>query len=218
MKMFNPIARRDAGTWSAIVAAVPNRRANAIYPLGPVPDRLDTLISLYPLHGRPVRCKVPDWASPTTRKALRSLRFRPVYGAHVMAAPIREVEDAGALQPGVITESIDDDWLAVNRGFPATGRSSYGAAATSTVAVRIAGASVGLAVLEGGWAGIAAMYTQPHHRREGLAKRVLSLLLSEARSRGAERAFLQVVESNQPAMRLYDGYGFEVVTSYDYWE
>lgn len=216
--MFNPIARRDAGDWSAIVSEVPNRRANAIYPLGPVPQRFDSLVSLYALHGRPVRCKAPDWVGSATEDAMRLLGLRRVYGAHVLAAPLTPAHRVSEADVVVITASIDADWLAVNSAVPAVARGAYGAAGTTTVAARIGSAAVGLMVVGDGWAGIGGMYTIPPKRRQGLARQVVASLLSEAAAMGVDRAFLQIVKSNEPAMRLYGSYGFEVVSSYSYWE
>ena len=118
----------------------------------------------------------------------------------------------------MITSAIDADWLAVNRGFPAAASSSYGAEGTTTVAARIGDAAVGLMVVADDWAGIGGLFTTPAQRGQGLARQIVTCLLSEAAAVGAERAFFQVVESNEPAMRLYGSYGFEVVSSYAYWE
>ncbi|MFP4537913.1 MAG: GNAT family N-acetyltransferase [Dichotomicrobium sp.] len=45
-------------------------------------------------------------------------------------------------------------------------------------------------------------------RRQGMARGLLIAVLSEARSRGAERMFLEVAEDNHAALALYEGSGF----------
>jgi ribosomal-protein-alanine N-acetyltransferase len=49
----------------------------------------------------------------------------------------------------------------------------------------------------------------PEYRRRGLARRLLSALLKQARLQGAERIFLEVRESNLAAIRLYEAAGFQ---------
>jgi ribosomal-protein-alanine N-acetyltransferase len=48
----------------------------------------------------------------------------------------------------------------------------------------------------------------PQHRRRGIAAVLLESFMAEARARGAEQMLLEVRESNIPAIRLYERYGF----------
>jgi ribosomal-protein-alanine N-acetyltransferase len=52
---------------------------------------------------------------------------------------------------------------------------------------------------------------RPECRREGLASRLLSIVLGIAANMGASRAFLDVRETNIPAQKLYVKFGFETV-------
>lgn len=51
----------------------------------------------------------------------------------------------------------------------------------------------------------------PERRREGIGTRLVEGVLEEARRRGAQQVFLQVRESNQGALRLYETAGFRKV-------
>lgn len=51
----------------------------------------------------------------------------------------------------------------------------------------------------------------PEYRRRGIARTLLTLLLDTCRSRGCERAFLEVAVTNTAALQLYRGMGFETV-------
>jgi ribosomal-protein-alanine N-acetyltransferase len=51
----------------------------------------------------------------------------------------------------------------------------------------------------------------PAHRREGIARRLLSEGLAQARALGAELAWLEVRPSNAPALSLYESFGFKEV-------
>lgn len=51
----------------------------------------------------------------------------------------------------------------------------------------------------------------PAYRRRGYAKAILSALEADARAHGALSLFLEVRESNLPAISLYQSYGFSIV-------
>lgn len=62
--------------------------------------------------------------------------------------------------------------------------------------------------------GEAEVYTVavcPTRRREGLARKLMTHGLTEARARGAEAVFLEVDEGNDGARALYQGLGFSVI-------
>ncbi len=50
--------------------------------------------------------------------------------------------------------------------------------------------------------------THPEYRRQGLAQRLLGLILSIGTKMGIENAVLEVRRSNAPAIALYEGFGF----------
>lgn len=53
--------------------------------------------------------------------------------------------------------------------------------------------------------------THPDHRRQGLGRLIVKVLLAEAKQRGLATVFLEVRESNQPARALYVAEGFSEV-------
>jgi ribosomal protein S18 acetylase RimI-like enzyme len=59
-----------------------------------------------------------------------------------------------------------------------------------------------------GWL-IQGVYTWPECRRQGFARAGMSGLIREAFESGADHVQLAVVEGNLPAIRLYEGLGFE---------
>jgi ribosomal-protein-alanine N-acetyltransferase len=50
----------------------------------------------------------------------------------------------------------------------------------------------------------------PEHRRGGVATSLLERVLADGAARGAHRATLEVRRSNQPALELYQRFGFHV--------
>ena len=58
---------------------------------------------------------------------------------------------------------------------------------------------------------IATLAVHPGLRRQGLGRSILRQALEEAASEGAKTAYLEVRESNQAAIDLYQSFGFEIV-------
>ncbi|WP_404381165.1 GNAT family N-acetyltransferase [Knoellia locipacati] len=89
------------------------------------------------------------------------------------------------------------------------GLSTPGSRAPRTVAI-------GRLALAHGWAGVAAVWTDPAFRGRGLATRVTRTLASAARADGTHLLHLQVESDNEPAIRLYERLGFERHSAYVY--
>ena len=53
--------------------------------------------------------------------------------------------------------------------------------------------------------------TSPELRRKGMASALMRTLVDEALSQGAARILLEVKESNQPAIALYQSFGFNPI-------
>lgn len=77
-------------------------------------------------------------------------------------------------------------------------------------------AGVGLAVVEGAWAGIFAMRTAPWCRRRGVARAVLGALARRAAAMGVGRLYLQLDRAAPAAAALYRSAGFGVAYGYHY--
>lgn len=86
-----------------------------------------------------------------------------------------------------------------------------------TVALEISGKWVacGLGVLERDWFGLFDIVTHPDYRQQGLATQLVIGMLHWAQKQGALRAYLQVMEKNDPALSLYTKLGY--VDGYRYW-
>ena len=60
-----------------------------------------------------------------------------------------------------------------------------------------------------GWTEISAVCTDPEHRGQGLASRLMGALIAAIQAR-SERVFLHVLATNTGAIRLYEELGFRV--------
>ena len=74
---------------------------------------------------------------------------------------------------------------------------------------------VGIGVVRDAWLGLFEMTTQPSLRRRGHARGLVRDLIGWGAGLGATRSFLQVVVTNEPALRLYEGFGYR--ETYRYW-
>lgn len=75
--------------------------------------------------------------------------------------------------------------------------------------------ATGLGILDRDYIGIYAIHVQEQYRRQGLARQICSGLLREGMKKGAQNAYLQVVQGNLNAHRLYTSLGFDHF--YTYW-
>lgn len=75
--------------------------------------------------------------------------------------------------------------------------------------------AIGLGILDRSYMGIYAIHVHPHYRGRKYARSVCTALLNRGKELGMTGAYLQVVEGNTPAKRLYLSLGFE--DFYSYW-
>ncbi|GAB3180547.1 GNAT family N-acetyltransferase [Streptomyces incanus] len=78
-------------------------------------------------------------------------------------------------------------------------------------------AAIGRCVVDGRWAGFAAVEVDPALRRRGLATAVMAALARRALDEGASAAWLQVEEDNAAARALYDRMGFAAHHAYHHY-
>lgn len=77
-------------------------------------------------------------------------------------------------------------------------------------------AAIGRCVIDGRWAGFAAVEVAPDWRRRGLGTSVMAELARRALEEGASAAYLQVETDNAGARSLYDELGFTDHHAYHY--
>jgi ribosomal protein S18 acetylase RimI-like enzyme len=73
----------------------------------------------------------------------------------------------------------------------------------------------GLGILDRGHVGLYAIYVDASCRHKSFGRAICSTILTEARKKGADKAYLQVVKGNIPAKTLYASLGFHDL--YTYW-
>ncbi|MDR6725953.1 GNAT superfamily N-acetyltransferase [Paenibacillus amylolyticus] len=125
-----------------------------------------------------------------------------------------------------INEQLTDEWLhhfcrfnAVNEECRETMTQmlSNVRAKTAFITLSVDGlvAACGLGVVEQGVIGLHDIITDTTYRNRGLAEQMILHLLHWGKSHGAVSSYLQVVEKNAPARRLYAKLGY--TDAYTYW-
>jgi ribosomal protein S18 acetylase RimI-like enzyme len=127
----------------------------------------------------------------------------------------------------VVTDEPDEAWLAAWLATKAQEPVDHSLAASvlsggRAIYVRAqdagTGATVGVirAALEQEWVGLSCLVVRPDARRRGVGRALTLGALRLAAARGAQRAFLQVVDSNEAAIALYGQLGFGPAERYHY--
>lgn len=212
----------DAGTIRRAASAVP-----LSHDLPHDPAVLDAIEAAYAARGLSPAFRVADAPGlQAIRDALTTRGYAFEQPTLVKTAEVAAVRAVTSREPAEVTDQPDAAWAAVflGEGFdPVDGAyrvkalsrspgAAYGAVRDGDRALAVGAGSYGH-----GWVSFHGMRTDAIHRGQGLAGRVLAGLAGEATERGVDRAFLQVMETNDPARSLYRRAGFAMAWRYFYW-
>ncbi|MEV8034762.1 GNAT family N-acetyltransferase [Streptomyces sp. NPDC086182] len=232
-RAWPPVESERLGGWELRAAGGFTRRANSVLPLGdpgvPLDRALTHVRDWYAARDLPVYIQTATGAEGTQELLCAELEARG-WTREVTAelwigslAPVadREVPEAPGTPgtPGTpevtLSRAADEAWL---------GR--YQRKGVSDVALKVLGggpsvwfatvpgtggaapAAIGRCVVDGRWAGFAAVEVDPAQRRRGLATAVMAALAGRALEEGASAAWLQVEADNTGARELYARMGF----------
>ncbi len=218
------------GGWRLHASSGFSGRINACWPVA-APDRsIEAAIRFveawYAKRGLPPVFKIVDrGAEPAALvSGLAALGYRPRTETVMMTGPLTPAADEAVR----LSEQPDDGFRAV---FVAANPGAAGDADERLSALRqmpqprafarveLGGDTVGIGACasEGPFSGIFAMRTDPRHRRQGVARRIVGALMAAAADAGATNAYLQVEADNTPARRLYEEAGLTEAYRYRYW-
>ncbi|MFG2193032.1 GNAT family N-acetyltransferase [Streptomyces sp. NPDC048639] len=217
------------GDWELRWAGGFTRRANSVLAIGdpglPLDRALGEITAWYAERGRPAYVQVSTGASGAQEQLAAELAARGwtrEVSALIRTAALAPLADAAADtgEEGarvVLTREIDEAWLSRYRRFEETadevlkvlgGGPSVWFATVPGAEDGAPPAAIGRCVVDGRWAGFAAIEVAPEQRRRGLATAVMAALARTALEEGASAAYLQVESDNGAAGTLYDGMGF----------
>ncbi|MFI8385030.1 GNAT family N-acetyltransferase [Streptomyces sp. NPDC085540] len=227
-RAWQPLESEQLGGWTLRAAAGFTRRANSVLPLGdpgiPLDDALARVTSWYAERSLPAYVQVATGAAGT-QEVLGAELERRGWASEVSAevrigalAPVADV-DAPAAGDLRLTRVPDEEWLGRygKVSDPDLARRMLVEGPSVWFATLLGGRAIGRCVVDGRWAGFAAVTVDPAHRREGLATAVMAALARRALEEGASAAWLQVETDNPGARALYDGLGFATHHAYHHY-
>jgi len=228
-RAWRPVESERLGEWELRAASGFTRRANSVLPLGdpglPLDGALDVVRRWYGDRGLPAYVQTATGGEGTQELLCAELERRG-WVREVTAelwigalAPIADRDEGAGV---VLSREADEAWL-----------SRYQRKGVSEVALKVlksgpsvwfatvpgadAPAAIGRCVVDGRWAGFAAVEVDPALRRRGLASTVMAALARRALDEGASAAWLQVEEENAGARALYAGMGFGTHHAYHHY-
>ncbi|MEU7495528.1 GNAT family N-acetyltransferase [Streptomyces griseofuscus] len=219
---WRPVESERLGEWEMRAAGGYTRRANSVLPLGDPGCPLDAALAAvrrwYGERGLPAYVQTATGAEGTQELLGAELERRGwvrEVSAEVWIGALAPLADRPEGADVVLAREADEAWLA-----------RYQRKGVSEVALRVlsagpsvwfatvpgepggAPAAIGRCVVDGRWAGFAAVEVDPDRRRQGLATEVMAALARRALAEGASAGWLQVESDNAPARALYTGLGF----------
>lgn len=227
---WQPVERELLGAWELRAASGFTRRANSVLPLGdpgmPLDEALTAVRGWYAARGLPAYAQLATGAEGTQELLCAELEERGwvrEVTAELWIGSLAPIGDREA--PGVaLSRAADEAWL-----------SRYQRKGVSEVALKVLGSgpsvwfatvpgaageppvAIGRCVVDGRWAGFAAIEVDPAQRRKGLATTVMAALARRALEEGASAGWLQVEEENVGARGLYAGMGFSAHHAYHHY-
>ncbi|MEU8987295.1 GNAT family N-acetyltransferase [Streptomyces sp. NPDC048558] len=230
-RAWRPVESERLGEWELRAASGFTRRANSVLPLGdpgiPLPAALDVVRRWYGDRGLPAYVQTATGAEGTQEllcAELERLGWVREVSAEMWIGALAPVADRAEAAGVVLVREADEAWLA-----------RYQRKGVSEVALKVlesgpsvwfatvpgaeggAPAAIGRCVVDGRWAGFAAVEVDPALRRQGLATRVMAALARQALDEGASAAWLQVEAENVGAREMYAGTGFAAHHAYHHY-
>lgn len=229
---WRPVESERLGEWELRAAAGYTRRANSVLPLGdpglPLDAALDAVRRWYGARGLPAYIQTATGGEGTQEVLCAELERRGwarEVSAELWTGGLAPVADRAAGAAVVLSRAADAAWLAryQRKGVSEVALKVLGAGPSvwfATVpgeAAADAPAAIGRCVVDGRWAGFAAVEVDPRLRRRGLATEVMAALARRALEEGASAAWLQVETENAGARTLYTRLGFTAHHTYHHY-
>ncbi|GAA4783750.1 GNAT family N-acetyltransferase [Streptomyces ziwulingensis] len=229
-RAWRPVESERLGEWELRAAAGFTRRANSVLPLGdpglPLDEALSAVRRWYAARGRPAYVQTATGAEGTEEWLGVELERRGwvrEVTAELWTGGLAPVADRPGGEGVELSRTADRAWL-----------TRYQRKGLSDVALRVLGggpsvwfatvpgaggvpAAIGRCVVDGRWAGFAAVEVDPARRRQGLAGAVMAALARRALDEGASAAWLQVELDNAAARGMYTGMGFAAQHAYHHY-
>jgi ribosomal protein S18 acetylase RimI-like enzyme len=229
-----PVEQRVFDGWLVRFNPGKAKRARCVNALAPgrlpLDDKLAQLQAFYRGLGLPLFIRITPFSEPVDLDArLASLGWTTIDDTRVMVCPSLDALQAGPWPGGQSLLEVDSSSFAEAvgglRGSPAAQRSAHARRLEHSpvpcrgVVLRDESGELlacTLIATEDHMVGLYDVFTAPAARGQGLARRLCTHLLVQAREAGARVAYLQVEADNLPARRIYQRLGFSDAYAYHY--
>lgn len=229
-----PSEQRVFDGWLVRFSPGKAKRARCVNALAPgrlaLDDKLAQLQAFYRGLGLPLFIRITPFSEPSDLDArLAALGWATLDDTRVMVCPSLDALLAEPWPAGLSLQEVDSSRFAEAvgglRGSPAEQRSAH-ARRLEQSPVPCRGVllqdgrgellACALTAIEDAMVGLYDVFTAPSARSQGLARRLCTHLLVQARAAGARVAYLQVEADNLPARRVYQRLGFSDAYAYHY--
>ena len=206
-------------------------RTNSVEQFGtatlPWREKIPYCENVYKRLGTPAIFKISPLVSPDFDYVLENRGYEIQHTTNVMTVKLEDAKLTTAYNQVSFTNNIPDQWITslfdlkgmTNQLHRTVVPSMYHAIPKETICAAIWHegqiVATGLGILDRDYIGIYAIHVKEIYRGKGYARQICTCLLSEGQKRGAENAYLQVVEGNTAAQKLYESLGFTYF--YTYW-
>ena len=236
LRAWPALSDSDFDGWRLRFADGYTRRANSVTPIAAsrlsVEDKIATCERLYAERGLPVIFRLTPFAPPDLDDILARRGYRVGDRVQVRARPFgtsMPMVTPPQASPGILRAHGIEPWLDVFGTLstaPATNRPAHRAVLNAIAGTRrllalwVNGRAVacGMSVLADGLLGLFDLVTAPDQRNRGYGSEILRRALRWGTRTNAEEAYLQVLDRNKTARRIYDRAGFDLVYEYHYRE
>ena len=183
--------------------------------------------SVYKRLGTPAVFKISPLVSPDFDYVLENRGYAIQHTTNVMAMSMNAAHLDTPYPDVTFYNNIPSEWIeslfnlknTINPIHRKVVPSMYQAILKETICacIRIDGQIIatGLGILDRDYIGIYAIHVKEEYRKHGYARQICTGLLKEGMKKGAQNAYLQVVEGNDNARALYRSLGFQQL--YTYW-
>ena len=177
--------------------------------------------------GSPALFKISPLVSPDFDYTLENRGYEIQHTTNVMTLCLADAELTHPYDQVCFTSDIPDIWITslfdlkgmTNPIHRKVVPSMYRAIPRETVCASVQRdgkiIGTGLGILDRDYIGIYAIHVKEEYRGQGLARQICTGLLKEGQKKGAQNAYLQVVQGNDIARKLYESLGFRHF--YTYW-
>lgn len=230
---------QQLGDWRLRAANGVTKRANSVFTSGRYPDGADWMreaTSFYERRGLPVCFQISDGSPEGLDDELERQGYAKLFPCSVLiadalearqAAQTHEKEAADALWSLCLLDAPDAAWMdrfIAYEQFGEERRATYDRIFASIgpvvcFATLLHGpdpVAVGTVTVERGWAGFTNIAVSPAHRGRGAGLRMMRLLIDWSVQQQVRQLYLQVVDGNEPANRLYAKLGFRRLYRFHY--